>query len=253
MNPSKQALLKVENVHFSVEQADILKGIDFTIKKGSITGIIGTNGCGKTTLFNILSGFHAPSKGNIYFNQKNITKVPIHKRAILGIGRVFQNFGIFGEMTLRENIIIALENRDGTKFLESFPWSKKYKKHIQEAEKLLEEIHLLAKKDQKANSLSGGQKRLLEIIRTFALGAELFLLDEPTAGVAPKMKNGVLELLKKMKNKEKTILIVEHDINFIGNICDEIIVMDQGKIILQDTPENIQNNTKVREIYFGIQ
>lgn len=241
-------MLSVSDLFFQIGDMKILNGVSFTVRPGERLGIIGPNGSGKTTLFNCLSGFHFPSSGRIDFKDANITRLPPHKRADLGLGRVFQNFGVFKEMTLRENIITALESKQPPIL---FPWTKRYRENAKLASTYLSEIGLTNLEEKKAGSLSGGQMRLLEIIRAVAYGAELFLLDEPTAGVSPKMKGEVERILKKLQELNKTVMIIEHDINFIQKLCDRIIVLDVGKIVLDDTPEQVRNNRLLQEIYFG--
>ena len=243
-------ILSTNNLSVAISETKILKSITLNVKKSEIVGIIGPNGSGKTTLFNTISGFLPAETGSIYFLEEDITKMPAFARARLGIGRVFQNFGIFRDMTLLENMICAIESkkRGSGGF---FPWSPKYRQIKNTAFDYLQQIKLAEKANSKAANLSGGQMRLLEIMRTLAAGAELFLLDEPTAGVSPKMKEDVVIMINKLKSLNKTVLIIEHDINFIQKFCQRIIVLDGGKIVLDDNPENIRNNPLLQEIYFG--
>ncbi len=243
-------MLQVSDLTFKIGSTQILNGVDFTIEAGETVGIIGPNGSGKTTLFNCLSGFHIPSGGAIVYQDKSITKMKPYRRAELGIGRVFQNFAVFKEMTVSENIVTALESRMSP-WKTFFPWSKQNKINKQKALEYLKEVGLEEKAEDKAGSLSGGQMRLLEIIRTLAFGAELFLLDEPTAGVSPKMKEDVANLIKLLMKEGKTIIVIEHDINFIHKFCKRIIVLDVGRVVLDDTPENIRTSPVLQEVYFG--
>jgi ABC-type branched-subunit amino acid transport system ATPase component len=243
-------ILKTENIEVKIGAANILNGISIEVNQAETVGIIGPNGCGKTTLFNTLSGFLSPVNGKISFLERDITNMPAYQRAKLGIGRVFQNFGIFRDMTVLENMTCAIEGRKNA-LASFFPWSKANKENKKMAMEYLSQIKLDSKAGQKAANLSGGQMRLLEIMRTLAAGAELFLLDEPTAGVSPKMKDDVVSIINKLKAMNKTILIIEHDINFIQKFCQRIIVLDGGKVMLDDTPEKVRNNKQLQEIYFG--
>ncbi|MCC6932549.1 MAG: ABC transporter ATP-binding protein [Deltaproteobacteria bacterium] len=241
-------MLKISNLQLSIGDTKILDDISLTVRPGEHVGIIGPNGSGKTTLFNCISGFLTPQSGKIIFCNKDLLKLAPHNRALHGVGRVFQNFGIFREMTVLENVVAAIETK---KMSGIFPWSKSYQRHVSQAQEFLAEVGLGDKADKKAGTLSGGQMRLLEISRALAFGAEMFMLDEPTAGVSPKMKGEVESLLTKLSRLNKTVLIIEHDMNFIQRLCGRIIVMDTGKIILDDTPENVRINPQLQEIYFG--
>jgi len=243
-------MLSVKNVNFSIQGANILNGVSFEIKEGQTVGIIGPNGSGKTTLFNCISGFNLPSSGTISWAGRDITRLSAYQRAVLGLGRVFQNFGIFREMTVIDNVVTALESRQPL-WKTFFPWSGTTKNNRKEALKYLEEVGLATKAREKASSLSGGQMRLLEIVRTLAFGADLFLLDEPTAGVSPKMKDDVAALIRKLQSLGKTVIVIEHDLNFIYKFCERIIVLDVGKVVLDDAPRAVRENDILKEIYFG--
>lgn len=238
------SLLSVADLSLILGNQKILSDLSFDIEEGEIVGLIGPNGSGKTTLFNVLSGFLKPSEGSISFQGKDITALSPTKRAQSGIGRVFQNFGIFREMTLEENVLVALE---------ALPKDKRaslgdLKQKVQET---LELVGLRDKGKEKASCLSGGQMRLLEIGRTLTSGKELFLLDEPTAGVSPKMTNDVANLIKGLKEAKKTVFIIEHDLPFIANICDRVLVLNVGSLVISGTPQEIHHNKKLQEIYFG--
>ena len=166
------------------------------------------------------------------------------------MGRVFQNFGIFKEMTLLENLLVALEARENI-FGALFPWGEKAKANRAKAIEFLEEIHLASRANQKAGSLSGGQMRLLEIVRILATGANLLLLDEPTAGVSPRMKEEVAAFISKVQSMGKTVLVIEHDITFIQKFCRRIVVLESGAVVLDDTPERVCADERLQEVYFG--
>ncbi len=238
------SLLSVHHLSLTIGDQPILRGIDLDIAEGEVIGVIGPNGSGKTTLFNVLSGFLKPTHGKIHFKKTDMTAMPASERARIGIGRVFQNFGIFREMTLSENVLVALE---------ALPKEQRLvlgdlKKAVHSTLKL---VNLEDHAKRKASSLSGGQMRLLEIARTLVSGKELFLLDEPTAGVSPKMTGQIADLILTLKKQGKTVLIVEHDLPFIQKICDRVIVLDVGQVVLSGTPEEVRGNRKLKELYFG--
>ncbi len=238
------AFLKLDNVSLKIQNHEILKGISFDVKEGEIIGLIGPNGSGKTTLFNVISGFLRPTGGKITLQGEDITTLLPSKRAKRGIGRVFQNFGIFREMNLEENILVALE---------ALP--KEQRKELgnlkEVAQQTLEMIGLSEHAHKKASSLSGGQMRLLEIARTLKCGKELFLLDEPTAGVSPKMTTQVADLIKELRDEGKTVLIIEHDLPFISDLCDQIVVLDVGKMVMSGTPGEVKESKELQKVYFG--
>lgn len=237
-------LLSTAGITLTLGGQHILKDLSLEIEKGEIVGLIGPNGSGKTTFFNVLSGFLKPSQGSIHFRNEDVTRESSSERARLGIGRVFQNFGIFREMTLVENVQVALE---------SLPHKNRPKKSEMQSivEKTLTTVGLQEHAKKKACNLSGGQMRLLEIARTLAAGKELFLLDEPTAGVSPKMTSDIAAIIRRLKEEGKTVLIVEHDLPFIRRICDRVIVLDVGEIVLSGTPEEVHRSSKLKELYFG--
>ena len=243
-------MLEVNDIFVSFLDTKVLNGVSCTVNAGETVGVIGPNGSGKTTLFNCISGFAPCSHGSIELRGTPIHHLPPHERARLGLGRVFQNFGIFREMTLLENMQLALESRRDRRS-GIFPWSRRAAETRQQAMEYLREIHLEGKALNKAGSLSGGQMRLLEIVRTIAVGADLFLLDEPTAGVSPRMKEDIAGSIKKLQQLGKTVLIIEHDITFIQKFCSRIIVLEEGRVVLDDTPERVRNDARLQEIYFG--
>lgn len=238
------SLLSLSNVSLTIAEHDILSSVSFDVEEGQVIGLIGPNGSGKTTLFNVISGFLKPSQGTITLTGENITHCSPSQRAKKGIGRVFQNFGIFREMTLEENILVALE---------ALP--KQQRKDLGDLKEVvagtLDMVGLSSHAKKKAGSLSGGQMRLLEIARTLQSGKELFLLDEPTAGVSPKMTGQVADIITMLKKAGKTVLIIEHDLPFIASICDEVVVLDVGQVVLQGTPAKVKQSKALQEIYFG--
>jgi len=183
-------------------------------------------------------------------DEKDITSLSVEKRALEGIGRVFQSFWIFKGLTLYENLALA--------YVTQLSWKHKIlplrflPNHIKdEIHDVLNELDLYEKKDQLAGNLSGWQMRLLEIWRLYLQKTRLFLLDEPTAGVSPKLKGKVIELIKKIIAKQKMVLIVEHDFSFLGQFVDKIYVMETWKIVAEWSYEEVKKSEKVKEIYFG--
>jgi ABC-type branched-subunit amino acid transport system ATPase component len=243
-------MLTVSDISVSFQKTKVLSSVSLSVSGGETVGIIGPNGSGKTTFFNTLSGFAQPSSGSLTLNGEDITGTTPDYRAKRGMGRVFQNFGIFKEMTLMENLLVALEAR-GSLLGALVPWGSETRANRAKALEYLEEIQLASRANQKAGSLSGGQMRLLEIVRVLATGANLLLLDEPTAGVSPRMKEEVASFITKVQAMGKTVLVIEHDITFIQKFCKRIVVLESGTVVLDDTPEKVCADERLQEVYFG--
>lgn len=243
-------MLSVNSLSVTFGQTKILSDLSFSVQKGETVGIIGPNGSGKTTLFNSLCGFIQPSAGTVIFKGEPLLTLPPYERARRGIGRVFQNFGIFKNLTAEENIILALESSLSL-FQSLVPSPKRMKRLREEAGHYLDSVSLGDKRGVQAGSLSGGQMRLLEIARIIALNAELFLLDEPTAGVSPRLKEDVSKAISTLIDLGKTVLVIEHDMNFIKSFVQRIIVLEQGKVFMDDKPQTVMESRELREIYFG--
>jgi len=241
-------MLQISDLHLSLSEHVILNGVELSVTKGEQIGLIGPNGSGKTTLFNSVSGFFIPQRGKIEFQGTDLLPLSAAARAKLGLGRVFQNFGIFRELTVLENALIALESRAGYYAL---PWGSEARKRKNAACEALERVGLAEKAELKASSLSGGQMRLLEISRVLLSESELLLLDEPTAGVSPKMKHQIEDMLRALRELGKTCVVIEHDITVIERICDRIVVLDGGRVVLDGPAEKVRQDPYLREIYFG--
>ncbi len=242
--------LQTKDLCVTIRAHKILNGVDLTVMPGETIGIVGPNGCGKTTFFNAISGFVPTFSGSIHFAGKSIGHLSAFERAKLGLGRVFQSFGVFRDMTVGENMILALENREYS-WRGLLPWSCVHYNNRQQAIELLKEVKLQDKIDELASSLSGGQQRLLEIVRAKAFGSSTLLLDEPTAGVSPRMKEDVIQMIRSLQQEGKTVLIIEHDVAFVSSFCNRIVVFNEGRIVLDGPPAEIVKSQLLKEIYFG--
>lgn len=206
----------------------------FTIKENTITSIIGPNGAGKTTLFNLVCGIAKPDGGRILLKGKDITGLPTHLIARLGICRTFQQARLFRNMSVKDNLLLA-----------------KHSAKEPELKEVLRKVYFPLDIGTRASDLSYGQTRLVEIARALLKPHELLMLDEPTAGVNPKVRQELKEILKNLKKDGDTILLIEHDMEFVMSISDEVIVMAEGTVLMRGTPKEVQADKRVLEAYLG--
>ena len=253
---SDSNILQVNNLSKFFGGLKAISNCSLKIKKGSITGIIGPNGSGKTTLFNLIAGNLKPNKGNVYFDNEDITGIPSYELFSKGILRTFQIAHEFTNLTVLENLMMVPGGQSGELLVNALfkprlvnEEEKKIKQKALEVIKFLNLTHL---EKELAGNLSGGQKKLLELGRTMMVDAKIVLLDEVGAGVNRTLLKDIGSAILRL-NKEKgyTFCMIEHDMDFISRLCDPVIVLAEGSILFQGTSDEVKNNEQVIESYLG--
>ena len=253
---SDSNILQVKNLYKSFGGLKAISDCSLKIKKGSITGIIGPNGSGKTTLFNLISGNLKSSQGTVLFNNEDITNIPSYELFSKGVLRTFQIAHEFTNLTVLENLMMVPGGQSGEKLVNAlFKPSLVKKEEIKVKEKALNVIEFLNLKhlsNELAGNLSGGQKKLLELGRTMMVDAKLVLLDEVGAGVNRTLLKDIGSAILRL-NKEQgyTFCMIEHDMEFISRLCNPVIVLAEGSVLFEGTPEEVKRNEKVIESYLG--
>ena len=242
-------ILKVEDIAHNYSGLKVLDGVSFSMDSTEKIALIGPNGAGKTTLLNVITGLLYPSKGHIYLLGQDITNSPTRHRISLGMGRSFQKNALFLEVTLLENVMLALRNVEASSFQMLRPMMS-YKKRIAKAQELLESVDLWGKRDFPITSLSHGEQRQVEIILALASQPKILLLDEPSAGLTRGESNKLSQTLRQLM-KDTAVLFVAHDLDLVRELSDRILVLYYGSILAEGTPEEIQNNQRVHEVYLG--
>lgn len=227
-----------------------------TIEEGSITGLVGPNGAGKTTLFNVIAGIYRPSNGSVMLDGKDITGLEPHELFHKGLLRTFQIAHEFSTMSVRENLMMVPGGQSGEKLIDVWTNPSKIRKEEallrKKADEVIEFLEISHVADELAGNLSGGQKKLLELGRTMMVDAKIVFLDEVGAGVNRTLLNTIGDAIIRL-NKERgyTFCVIEHDMEFIGRLCDPVIVMAEGGVLAQGTIEEIKSNEQVIEAYLG--
>ncbi len=249
-------MIKVQNLHRHFGGFHAVDGSSLEIDEGSITGLVGPNGAGKTTLFNVIAGVLPPTAGTVTMGGENITGMPPHALFHKGLLRTFQIAHEFGSMSVRENLMMVPGRQSGEILWNTWFGRKRIANEeralLAKADEVLEFLTIDHLRDEKAGNLSGGQKKLLELGRTMMVDARIVFLDEVGAGVNRTLLNTIGDAILRL-NRERgyTFCMIEHDMEFIGRLCDPVIVMAEGKVLAQGTINEIKANDQVIEAYLG--
>ena len=217
-----------------------VNGISVSVEQGEVVGLLGPNGAGKTTTFYMMVGLIKPNGGSVIFNEKEITHTPMYKRAQLGIGYLPQEASVFRKLTVKENVLAILETRKMSK-----------KERMNKLDELLSELDITHLADQKAYTLSGGERRRVEITRALVTEPKFLLLDEPFAGIDPIVVAELQKIIIKLKEKGLGILITDHNVHEVLSIVDRAYIVYEGKVLISGNSEFLLENKKAREIYLG--
>ncbi len=249
-------MIEVHDIYKQFGGFHAVDGASLKIDEGSITGLVGPNGAGKTTLFNVIAGRLPPTSGTVTMMGEDITGLPPHDLFHKGLLRTFQIAHEFGSMTVRENLMMVPGNQSGEAIWNTWFGRKKIisdeQALLKKADEVLEFLTIDHLKDEKAGNLSGGQKKLLELGRTMMVDAKIVFLDEVGAGVNRTLLNTIADAIKRL-NEERgyTFCVIEHDMDFIGRLCDPVIVMAEGRVLAEGTMAEIKSNEQVIEAYLG--
>ena len=249
-------MLTICDLHMHFGGIRAVNGVSLTIKPGTITGLIGPNGAGKTTLFNVIAGLHKPTSGQVLLDGEDITNLPPHALFHKGMLRTFQIAHEFSTLTVRENLMMVPPHQSGEHLVDA--WFRPQKIRDEEAticaraDEVIKFLQLEAVANEQAGNLSGGQKKLLELGRTMMVDAKIVFLDEVGAGVNRTLLNVIGDAVLRL-NRERgyTFCMIEHDMDFISRMCDPVIVMSEGSVLFEGTPDQVKKNEKVIDSYLG--
>lgn len=248
-------LLELKHLHKTFDGVRAVNGFSLSVPAGQILGMIGPNGSGKTTTFNLISGFLRPDKGEIAYEGRTIVHLPAFERFRLGITRLFQEVRVFDKLTALGNVLLAIRKQSDEQIFAPFfrraKLEKSNREHFEKALHWLKFVGLGRKQETLAESLSFGQQKLLSLAMLLASDARLLLLDEPTAGLDAAMTGRILTLIKELQGLGKTIIMIEHELQRIFQVADTIVLMNNGQKVFEGPSEEIKSKTILKDVYLG--
>lgn len=250
-------MLRIENLSKDFGGLRAVDHCSFEVPAGTIFGLIGPNGSGKSTIFNLVTGFLLPTEGEIYFNGERITGWPPYAIVRKGIARTFQLVRVFRNMTVLENMLMGPKHQLGERFFPgvlSLPAVRRQEReNVKKARDLLAMMGLERFENEYAGNLSYAEQKLVEIARALMTDPEFLMLDEPASGINPSLVENILQHIRRLRDEQgKTILLVEHDMNVIMNLCDWIVVLNYGQKICEGTPDTVSRDPRVIDAYLGV-
>ncbi len=248
-------VLRVEDLQRSFGALVATDHATFEVERGTITGLIGPNGAGKSTIFNLISGFYEPDGGRVEVNGTDVTGMEPYEVADHGLIRTFQTPRKLEGMTVREAMLVGPREQPGESFLKLFTSpgavAEAESKNLADVNRILEEFEIDHLATQPATKISGGQMKLVELARAMLTEPDILLLDEPAAGVNPTLRNKLVEQIRRLNEQGTTFLLIEHDMEFVMSLADPVIVLDQGSVLMEGTPEQVQSDDRVIDAYLG--
>ncbi len=232
--------IEAKELEKSFKKRTVVDGVSLRVQEGEVVGLLGPNGAGKTTTFYMIVGIEKPDKGEIYIGEESITKLPLHKRAAYGVGYLPQEASIFRSLTVEENLLAMLETTKLSK-----------EEQLAKMESLIQEFHVEHVRHRQGMQLSGGERRRVEIARTLAMDPKFILLDEPFAGVDPIAVSDIQSIISYLKQRGIGVLITDHNVRETLTIVDRAYIMNEGRILLEGTPDEIAVNPTAKKFYLG--